>query len=50
MWGLESEAVGLPPISATYLLCGHLASVNLNFLICKMGILTLLTLPGCCGD
>ena len=50
MWGLESEAVGLPPVSATYWLCGHLTSVNLNFLICKMGILMLLTLPGCCGD
>lgn len=32
------------------LLCGHFTSVNLNFLICKMGILMLLTPPGCCGD
>lgn len=41
--GSESEAVGLSPGSATYRPCGHLTSVNLNFLICKMGVLTLQT-------
>lgn len=50
MWGLEADAVGLSPGYATYWLCGHLASVNLHFLIHKMGILTLLTSPGCGGD
>lgn len=41
MWGLESEAVGLCPGSATYWLYGHLTPLNLNFLIRKMGLSTL---------
>lgn len=32
-------------VSHTYWLCGHLIAVNLNFLTCKMGILTPSDLP-----
>lgn len=50
MWGLESEAVGLGfPLYLLPLAVWPFNLRNLNFLICKMGILMLLTLPGC-GD